>query len=84
MLAELGELGDLIAGSFFEREMNGVCRHCLSRMVGGRQRQVYVSEANRDAVRRGVRQYRRAMEVLRELGETNLELVKKGVVPDDD
>jgi hypothetical protein len=79
LLTELHTLEDLVAGSFFARDVRGVRRYCLSRMVGKKQRQVYVSEADRDAVREGVERYRRALEVLRELGEINLTLIQNGV-----
>ena len=80
LLVELQELGDLVVGSFFERKVNGISRFCLSRMLGGRQRQIYISTEHSENVRRGVRHYKRASEILRELGEINLTLIKKGAL----
>ena len=77
LLAELGQLDGLIAGSFFARNMNGATRFCLSRMQDGKQRQVYVADRFADAVRQAVGQYARALEILNELGEINLALIKK-------
>lgn len=76
-------MGDLVAGSFFEREARGTRRYCLSRMVNGKQRQIYVSAAHQSAVQEGVRHYQRALELLRKLGETNLALIKEGIDLDD-
>jgi hypothetical protein len=47
-------------------------------MQDGTQRQTYVSAKHADAVRLGVRQYARSLEILSELGKINLELIKKG------
>lgn len=77
------ELYGIIAGSFFERRLKGRTRHCLSRMRDGKQRQVYVSGRDVGAVQRGTRRYARLMDLLREIGELNLELVKMGVDVDD-
>jgi gluconate kinase len=73
------ELCGIIAGSFFKRQMKGRVRYCLSRMRDGTQRQVYLSGKDADAVERGARRYARLMNLLRDIGELNLELVKKGV-----
>jgi hypothetical protein len=78
LLMELAQLNKLIVGSFFAREMNGTTRFCLSCMQDGTQRQTYVSAKHADAVRLGVRQYARSLEILSELGKINLELIKKG------
>jgi hypothetical protein len=77
LLLELGQLNGLVAGSFFAREMNGATRFCLSRVQGGRQCQTYVAAKHAEAVRQGVRQHARALELLSELGQINLELIKK-------
>ncbi len=79
LLMELAQLNGLVAGSFFAREMNGTTRFCLSCMQGGRQRQTYISAKHADAVRLGVGQHARALEILSELGIINLKLIKKGV-----
>jgi hypothetical protein len=77
------ELHGIIAGSFFPRQMQGRRRYCLSRMKDGKQRQVYVSGKDADAVAGGVRRYTELMTLLREIGELNLELIKRGVALDD-
>ena len=79
LLMELGKLDSLIAGSFFVREMNGKPRFCLSIMQGRKQRQTYVAAKHADAVRQGVGQHERALEILCELGKINLKLIKKGL-----
>lgn len=79
LLMELGQLNGLIAGSFFVREMNGKPRFCLSMVRGGKQRQTYVAAKHADAVRQGVGEHERALEILYELGKTNLKLIKKGL-----
>jgi hypothetical protein len=84
LLVELGQLNGVIAGSFFAREMNGVTRFCLSRVQGGRQYQIYVAARHADAVRQGVQQHTRALEILSELGQINLKLIKKGAGGKDD
>ncbi len=78
LLLELGQLNELIAGSFFAREMNGATRFCLSRVQRGKQRQTYVAAKHADAVRRGTAQHVRALEILSELGRINLTLIRKG------
>ncbi len=73
------ELRGIIAGSFFKRRLNGRVRYCLSRMQDGKQRQTYVSGKDTGVVKRGARRYARLMDLLREIGELNLQLVKMGV-----
>ena len=79
LLGTMRELDGAIAGSFFQREMGGHRRYCLARMLEGRQRQCYVSEAHAVAVREGVRQYGRLVQLVRELSEVNLALIRIGV-----
>ena len=78
LLTELTQLDQLVAGSFFKRDMNGAVRFCLSCMQDGKQRQTYISAKQADAVRRGVKQYSRAIDILSEVGKINLELIKRG------
>ena len=73
------ELRGIIAGSFFKRQIKGRMRYCLSRMRDGMQRQVYLSGKDADVVERGVRRHARLMDLLREISELNLELIKMGV-----
>ena len=84
LLLELGQLSELIAGSFFARKMNGAPRFCLSRVQGGKQRQTYIAAKHADAVRRGARQHVRALEILSELGQINLALIRKEAGGADD
>jgi len=83
LLAELNEQSCLVIGSFFEREVAGIRRHCLSRMVEGKQRQIYISAQHTKAVEDGIRQHRRVLEIIREIGDINIELIKNGVNPHD-
>jgi hypothetical protein len=48
-------------------------------MRDGTQRQVYLSGKDADVVARGARRYARLMDLLREISELNLELIKMGV-----
>jgi len=85
VLAALRPLTAVIAGSFFVRQVGGVPRLCLARMCGRQQRQVYVAAAYGAAVKQGVAQYRRALGLLRELGEINLQLLRReGNLPADE
>jgi hypothetical protein len=79
LLAELNEQSCLVAGSFFERDVAGISRHCLSRMVKGKQRQLYISAQQTKAVTEGIRQHRKALDIIRKISEINIELIKKGV-----
>lgn len=83
LLAELNEQSSLVIGSFFKREVAGISRHCLSRMVDGKQRQLYISAQHTKAVEDGISQHRRALEIIREIGDINIELIKEGVNPHD-
>ena len=79
LLAELNEQSCLVVGSFFEREVAGISRHCLSRMVDGKQRQLYISAQQTKAVTEGIRQHRKSLEIIQKISEINIELIKKGV-----
>ena len=78
LMEELSTIDYVVIGSFFERKVRGVKRWCLSRMVNGVQRQVYISAEHSKQIRKGVDGYKRAMEILKELGEINLEIIKRG------
>ena len=45
-------------------------------MQGNKQRQYYIREADADAVRAGNEQYRELLEIIRELSEINLKIIK--------
>jgi hypothetical protein len=81
LIHSMQEFDDVIAGSFFEREMNGHKRYCLSRMQEKGQRQCYVSAAHAVAVRKGVERYAALMRLIRELSEVNMDLIKLGEGP---
>jgi hypothetical protein len=81
LLAELNEQSCLVIGSFFEREVAGIRRHCLSRMVKGKQRQLYISAQHAQAVTEGIQQHRKAVEIISKISEINIELIKEGVNP---
>ena len=78
LMEELSTLDYVVVGSFFERNVKGVKRWCLSRMVNGVQRQVYISADHSKEIQRGIDGYKRAIEILKKLGEINLEIIKRG------
>ncbi len=77
LLKELSALHRIVCGSLFVRDLNGRPRWTLSQMINGKQRQVYVAQRHTDAVTEGVREYRRALEILSELGRINMTLIKQ-------
>jgi len=83
LIKELHLMGNMVSGSFFERKVQGINRYCLSRMVEKKQKQVYVSAGEKEQIQKGVTQHKRALNILQELGEINLGLIKKGVKLDD-
>jgi len=78
LLNELASLNHIVCGSFFERTLNGKPRFILSRMRQGKQRQIYVAQRHAQAVAEGVREYERALEILGELGDLNINILKHG------
>ena len=46
-------------------------------MLDGKQRQIYVAQRHADSVTEGIREYRRALEILSELGRINMTLIKQ-------
>ena len=91
LLEELPSLGGLIKGSLFKR-FSTCCRpHCachegkrhgprcyLGITEGASQRQRYVRKRDVAAVRAGVRQYHRLLEIARRITAINLELMREG------
>lgn len=93
---ELADLGCVIRGSIFERFSTCSRPHCschAGRRHGPRvyvavtqrkrQRQFYVPKREVEAVRAGVRQYHRFLEILDQLTTIHLKLMRKGVLHDD-
>ena len=78
------ELHGLICGSFSTRRLKDHERHCLSQMRNGKQRQIYISTKHAVQVGDGVRRFERLMELVREISELNLELIKSGETIGDD
>jgi len=97
LLAQLSQLTDLIRGSFFERystcsrpacachkgERHGP-RGYVTVNVGGRQRQFYIPKSQTDAVRHGIQQYQRLMEIVDRISSINLELMQGGTLNEPD
>ena len=77
LLERLSELSEVIEGSFFKREINGYERYYLSRMIGKKQQQKYIKKKNVDTVRKGINQHQELLEIVKELTEINLKLLKE-------
>ena len=90
LLAELSTLSHLIHGSCFERyaicsRPNCSChsgkrhgpRYCLVIHEEGRQRQKYVPNAQVPAAKDGIEQYHRLQEIVEEITQINLALIKE-------
>jgi hypothetical protein len=77
LLKELYSLHQLVCGSLFLRNLNGKPRHILSQMLDGKQRQTYIAGRHLEAVTQGVCEYERALEILSELGQINISLIKQ-------
>ncbi|MBU4359380.1 MAG: hypothetical protein KKE90_09035 [Actinobacteria bacterium] len=91
LLGELPELSGLIHGSYFERystcsrpgcachegEGHGP-RAYVSRTLEGKPRQHYVPRGQARAVREGIKQYHRMLQVADRITEINLELMRGG------
>ena len=90
LLRELGELYLSIRGSYFERY--SVCgragcechegrkhgpRSYVTVSMDGVQRQIYVPQNQRDAVRKGISQYHRVQQILDRITQLNVELIRE-------
>lgn len=91
LLRKLGSLAGLLQGSYVERFSLCARKGCLchqgqrhgprSYLVvyrRKRQRQLYVREAERPAVRRGLRQHEQARKLIAQLTDVNLWLLRLG------
>lgn len=97
LLSELSSLTKLIRGSFFERfstcarpacgchrgERHGP-RGYVTVKEGQRQRQYYVPQSQTEAVRHGIQQYHRLMEIVDRVSTINLERMQGGTLNDPD
>src|SRR5215475_3047248 len=97
LLSALSDLTKVIRGSFFERystcsrptcgchqgERHGP-RGYVTVKEGGRQRQYYVPQNQTDAVRHGIEQYHRLMEIVDRISAINLELMQGGSLNEPD
>lgn len=97
LLSELSRLTRLIRGSFFERfstcaratcachqgERHGP-RGYVTVKEGRRQRQYYVPQSQTDAVRHGIQQYHRLLEIVDRISSINLELMQGGTLHEPD
>ncbi|WP_374704127.1 MULTISPECIES: DUF6788 family protein [unclassified Mesotoga] len=90
LLKELSTLSHLIHGSWFERystcsRRNCSChtgnrhgpRHYLVVQEEGRQRQKYVPKSQVSAALKGIEQYHRLQEIVEEITQINLALMKE-------
>lgn len=93
LLEELAGLSLVVQGSYLERFSTCVRKQCAchqgkkhgprSYLVVYRdrkQRQVYVPQAQREAIRRGLRQHRRLVAIVRQITDVNLKLMRAGVL----
>lgn len=91
LLAELGQLSLLIHGSCFERYSTcgrpGCACHkgkrhgpraYVAERKDGRPKQHYVRKDQVSAVRKGIEQYRRMLQIADRISEINLELARAG------
>ena len=97
LLSELSDLTKLIRGSFFERfstcarptcgchrgERHGP-RGYVTVKEGRRQRQYYVPQNQTEAVRHGIQQYHRLMEIVDRISAINLERMQGGTLNEPD
>ena len=96
LLRELSSLRVVIRGTYLERFSTCARSACACHNKGQRhgprnyvviteakrQRQHYVPQAQVQAVRRGVGQYRRLLEVVTDITRINVELMRGGVLDD--
>lgn len=93
LLQELSARSCLIHGSYLERYSTCTRAECTCHQgerhgprayvvvtQGQKQRQVYVPQAQIEAVRAGVRQYHRILELADRISEINLELMRGGAL----
>ncbi|MDO9509138.1 MAG: hypothetical protein Q7I97_07355 [Thermovirgaceae bacterium] len=91
LLGELSGLYGLIHGSYFERYSTCSRPGCachqgkkhgprayVSRTLEGKPRQHYVPKGQVDAVRNGIGQYHRMLQIADRITEINLELMREG------
>jgi hypothetical protein len=97
LLNELSRQTKLIRGSFFERfstcsRPTCVChqgerhgpRGYVTVKEDQRQRQYYVPQSQTDAVRHGIQQYHRLLEIVDRISSINLELMQGGTLHEPD
>ena len=90
LLEELGTLSQLLHGSWVERYSVCSRRDCKCRRgfrhgprfylvvnEGGCQRQKYIPKAEVEAAREGVKQYRRLQEIIEQITQINVLLIKE-------
>jgi hypothetical protein len=91
LLSELSRLSLIIHGSYFERystcsrpgcachkgERHGP-RAYLAGRAEGKPRQHYIRKSQAGAVRKGIEQYRRMLEMAERISDINLELARAG------
>lgn len=90
LMADLSQLGEMIRGSIVETRKKCGRRECgcaegklhkhryLSTGAKGKNKIVYVSDAEKAAFANGVRDYERAWKLICGIGEINIRLIKEG------
>lgn len=91
LLKRLEQLSLLIHGSYLERFSTCVRKNCachqgnkhgprsyVVRYDRKRQRQVYVPQSQRQAIRRGVRQHEKLLDAVNEITAVNIQLMRMG------
>lgn len=92
LLGKLAALGCAVHGSYVERFSTCARKHCACHRGlkhgprayvvvyrNGRQRQVYVPKEQIRAIRKGLRQHEQAQELLHQITDLNLALMRAGV-----
>ena len=91
LLERLAQLSLLIHGSYMERFSSCVRKNCVCRQGNKhgprsyivlydqkRQRQVYVPQSQRQAIRRGIRQHEKLLAAVKEITAVNIQLMRMG------
>jgi hypothetical protein len=91
LLKRLAQLSSLVHGSYLERFSTCIRKNCAchqgkkhgprSYVVlydGKRQRQVYVPQSQRQAIRQGIRQHEKLLATVKEITAVNIRLMRMG------
>lgn len=96
LLIELGTLSKLLRGSWVERYSTCSRPHCKCHQgerhgprrylvvnEGGRQKQKYIPNAQVEAVRHGIEQYRKLQEIINRITRINVHLLREKAYDQD-